>query len=194
MAYDLPAPSPKMVAVFGASWATRDSALYALSVQLGSLLAASGFSVVSGGYGGCMEAVSAGAASSADARVVGVLVPSLFPDRVSSGNEFLRERVNAPTLLSRIDTMLCMAPEYIIALPGTLGTLTELLCAWNNAALCSLRGVRPPVIIAWRTPWEALLTNTARMLNFPEEQIKLVVFVDGCDDAIKALSPSAASA
>jgi uncharacterized protein (TIGR00725 family) len=183
-----------MVAVFGASWATRDSELYALSVKLGTMLAASGFNVVSGGYGGVMEAVSAGAASSSDARVVGVLVPSLFPDRISSGNEFLRERVDAPTLLSRIDTMLCMAPDFIIALPGTLGTLTELLCAWNNAALCSLRGARAPVIIAWRQPWESILTDTAVRLSFPAEQIKLIVFVDGCDEAIAALSSHAAAA
>jgi len=180
------APSRETVAVFGASWAQPGSVLYATSEALGRALAAAGFDVISGGYGGTMEGVSAGAAAGG-AHATGVLVPSLFPARDARGNAHLTARVDAPTLLSRIDMMLTAAPRCIVALPGTVGTLTELLCAWNTATLCALRGAPPPRIVAWRAPWAAALGGAADALELPADQRGMVVFVDSVDEAVAAL-------
>ena len=134
-------PAPRAtVAVFGASWATPSTPLYDLSVSLGEALADITCDVISGGYGGTMEGVSLGA-TRRGARATGVLVPSLVPDRDAAGNAHLTARVDAPTLLTRIDAMLAAAPRFIVALPGTLGTLAELCAAWNTATLCPLRCV-----------------------------------------------------
>lgn len=181
------APARDTVAVFGASWATPESALYATSVALGAALAAAGYDVVSGGYSGTMEGVSRGAAG-AGAAATGVLVPSLFPARDAAGNAFLTARVDAPSLLARIDVMLAAAPRRIIALPGTLGTLTEIYAAWNNAMLCPLRGAAPPRIVVWRTPWEGVLRGAGAALGLPAETMGCVVFVDSVEEAVAALA------
>ncbi len=80
-----------------------------------------------------------------------------------------------------------MAPMYIIALPGTLGTLTEICCAWNNSTLCPLRGVDKPTIVAWKDPWEKVLVPLAVSLNFPANQIESIIFVENVTSAINAL-------
>ena len=186
MAAAMPAPACAAVAVFGASWAAPGSALFNESVALGSALASAGFDVVSGGYGGTMEGVSAGAAGGG-ARATGVLVPSLFPARDARGNAHLTHVVAAPTLLARIDAMFSAAPRFSVALPGTLGTLTELLCAWNTATLAPLRGAPPPTIVAWRAPWEVVLGAASDELGLPADVRAAVVFVDTVEEAVATL-------
>ncbi len=51
------------IVVFGSSTCLPDSAQYREAEELGRGLAESGFGVVTGGYGGTMEAVSKGAAT-----------------------------------------------------------------------------------------------------------------------------------
>ena len=182
-----PNPSSRpVVAVFGASWAAPDSALYATAIALGAALAAAGCDVISGGYGGTMEGVSIGARGGG-AAAIGVLVPSLFPDRAAEGNAALTARVDAPTLLTRIDLMLTRSPRCIIALPGTLGTMAEILAAWNNAILAPLRGARGARVVAWRQPWEAVLCAAMDTLKLAQEQRDAVVFVDCVEEAVAAL-------
>ena len=50
-----------VVTVFGASLTRRTDPEYAIAERLGSLLARSGYAVMTGGYFGMMEAVSKGA-------------------------------------------------------------------------------------------------------------------------------------
>ncbi len=61
-----------------------------------------------------MEAVSLGA-STAGGRVIGVTVPTLFPDR-SGANSYVDELIEAPTLSSRIDILMQRA-DTTITLP-----------------------------------------------------------------------------
>jgi len=51
----------RIVTVFGSSRPRENDAEYGEARELGRMLAASGFSVCSGGYGGVMAAVSRGA-------------------------------------------------------------------------------------------------------------------------------------
>jgi uncharacterized protein (TIGR00725 family) len=180
-----PASARPFVCVFGASWAQPDSALFQVSVDLGRALGEKGFSVVTGGYNGCMEGASRGAVK-AGAEATGVLVPSLFPQRYSGGNEFLTCAINETTLLSRIDKMLHIAPKFVVALPGTLGTLTEILCVWNQAMLAPLRQARPSLLVAFRDPWERTLEGIMTALALPRE-IMCVKFVDTVEEAVSAV-------
>ena len=183
------------VVVFGASWPAADSELYALSVALGAGLAGAGYDVVSGGYGGTMAGVSQGARAGGGGAI-GVLVPSLFPDHVAEGNAFLSSQVDAPTLLARIDAMLGLAqhPRLLIALPGGLGTLTEICAAWNIAAIEAAHGRRPCRLIAWRRPWEALLGAACEGLQLTAAQRELLVFVDSVEEAVQAVAAAVAAA
>lgn len=178
------------VCVFGASWAQADTPLYAEGVALGAALAAAGFDVVTGGYGGLMEAVSKGA-SEGGGGATGVLVPSLFPQRAASGNPFLTARVDAPTLLTRIDVMLHRAPRLLVAMPGTLGTLTELMAAWNVALLAPIGGYEAATLVAWREPWQRIIATVGEDLKLTQEQLALVVFVDGVEGCVALLKARA---
>ena len=186
MASATPASSCHPVAVFGASWATPSTPLYDLSIALGEALAAAEFHVISGGYGGTMEGVSLGA-TRAGGSAHGVLVPSLFPSRAATGNPYLTSREDAPSLLARIDAMLAAAPALLVALPGTLGTLTEIMCAWGNATLCPLRGARAPLIVCWRKPWLPVLDAAVAGLALPAEVARCITYVDSVVECVAVL-------
>jgi hypothetical protein len=118
----------RTVAVFGSSQTELDSTEWAQAVAAGARLASAGIAVVTGGYGGTMEAVSLGAAQ-AGGRVVGVTAPTLFPGR-EGANPHVQELIEASSLAHRIDVMMARA-DATLSLSGSLGTATELLMAWN---------------------------------------------------------------
>lgn len=180
----------EFVAVFGAAWATPDSELYALSVELGAALGSASFDVVNGGYGGTMEGVSKGA-TSVGALAVGVTVPELFAFRGTGGNAYNSEEVRTPSLLSRIEAMLSRAPRFVVVLPGTLGTLTELCCAMNTALLYGLAGRAKTRIFAWRKPWGTVIDQAGDALGLDAATRALVTFVDSVDECVALLVEAA---
>lgn len=142
-----------VIAVFGSSATKPGSPAWEEAEGTGRSLAEAGLGVVTGGYGGSMEAVSKGASGSGGV-VVGVTAPSLFPDR-SGANPHVGLLVEAETLLERIGAMFDRACG-VIALPGSVGTATELLIAWNlNHIARNARAGRIPTA-AVGTGWRAL--------------------------------------
>jgi len=101
-----------------------------------------------------MEAVSRGA-SQAGGRAIGVTAPVLFPNR-PGGNQYLTEEVKATGLLERIQVMSAMSEAFVV-MPGSIGTLTELAIAWNDAYLAAARDEEPPPILAFREAWEGIV-------------------------------------
>jgi hypothetical protein len=98
-----------------------------------------------------MEAVSLGAAE-AGGRVVGVTAPTLFPDRVGA-NPHVHELIEASSLAHRIDVMMERA-DATLSLPGSLGTATELLMAWNINHIKRRTGRRPLPSAAVGAQWK----------------------------------------
>ncbi len=139
------------VAVFGSSQTGIDSEDWADAVKVGARLAAAGVAVITGGYGGTMEAASLGAAT-AGGKVIGVTAPTLFPGR-SGENSYVDELIEAPTLSSRIDFMMQRA-DATITLAGSLGTATELLTAWNMNFIARRVGGRPFPSVAVGAQWQ----------------------------------------
>lgn len=136
------------VAVFGSSQSDRDSRNWAEAEQVGRRLGEAGFAVITGGYGGTMEAVSKGA-SEASGHVIGVTAPPLFPGR-HGANPYVAELIETEGLAERIGVMMERA-EGIIALPGSIGTATELLVAWNvNHILRRSGGHQVPTVAIGR--------------------------------------------
>jgi uncharacterized protein (TIGR00725 family) len=144
----------RIIAVFGSSTTPRGSPAWQDAERCGRSLATAGFAVVTGGYGGTMEAVSMGA-SEAGGHVIGVTAPAVFPQR-PGGNRFLNEERPAPSLTERIHELMAMA-DGVIALPGSLGTAAELLVAWNMAWVSAAGGVVPLPVVTVGDGWSALV-------------------------------------
>ncbi len=173
----------RRVAVFGSSSTHPGSAQWADGERLGSELAARGWVVCTGGYGGTMEAVSAGAASAGGA-VVGVTAPSLFPDRPGA-NRHVDHEIAAPTLLARIDRMLEGAAAAI-ALPGSLGTFTELVATWNVVYLARRLERPAPLLVTVGPAWRELVAAIETATGSPRTGIVDVPTVDDVLDALEA--------
>jgi uncharacterized protein (TIGR00725 family) len=142
------------IAVFGSSSVPDDDPRWSEARRLGAAIAATGHTVATGGYGGFMAAVSRGAAE-AGGRVVGMTAPDLFPSR-SGPNEWVDEERPSGSLAERVGTLLADSGA-VIALPGAVGTLAELLVAWHEAQIerAHDRPTRP--ILAVGPEWEALV-------------------------------------
>jgi uncharacterized protein (TIGR00725 family) len=132
------------VAVFGSSQTDPGTKEWGDAENVGVALAGAGLAVITGGYGGTMEAVSKGASES-DGHVIGVTAPPLFPGR-HEANPYVEELIEAEGLANRIGIMMDRAAGTM-ALPGSIGTATELLIAWNvNHIARRNGGIRVPTV------------------------------------------------
>lgn len=147
----------KVVAVVGSSQTQPGTPEWADAERVGMRCAEAGLTVATGGYGGTMEAASKGAAD-AGGHVIGVTAPDLFHGR-GAANPYVAEVIEATTLTGRIGTITELA-SGVIALPGSIGTATELLVAWNiNHIVRRNGGTRLPAVAvgeAWREVARAL--------------------------------------
>lgn len=163
------------IAVFGASSTSPGHPDYRNAVRCGRLLAEAGFTVATGGYGGLMEAVSLGA-SEAGGHVVGVTAPTLFPNRTGA-NDYVAEERPAPDLTSRIGDLVTSSGGSI-ALQGSLGTMTELLVAWNDAFIAELSDTPPRPVVAVGPVWEEFATTIGSRLSTDPALVTCVPDVD----------------
>ena len=119
--------------------------------RLGHVLAQRGDVIVSGGYGGVMEAVSRGA-HEAGGEVLGVTVAP-WVGRITP-NPYLSEERSARTLFERVEAL--VESDALIALPGGAGTLGEVALAWNLRQM-GLMAAKPVILVGdrWRRLSEA---------------------------------------
>lgn len=107
--------------------------------------------MVTGGYGGTMEAASKGAAE-AGGRVVGVTAAGLFRSRAGA-NPYVTHEIAARSITERIEILTDIAGGVLV-LPGSIGTIAELVIAWNiNHIVRRHGGTRLPTVAVgaeWR--------------------------------------------
>lgn len=175
-------PVMATIAVFGASTSQPGDPSYEEGLRCGRLLTEAGFRVATGGYAGTMEAVSRGA-SEAGGEPIGYTAPSVFPAR-SGANAYVTEERPADTLVSRIERLTADTDGSIV-LRGSIGTATELLVAWNMAAVDPLSGSPAKPVVAVGEPWSELVPLLERMLA---TRSGLVTVVDDVDQGIAAIS------
>ncbi len=171
-----------VVAVYGSSTAVPGDGVYEQGVELGRLLGERGFGVTNGGYSGLMEAVSAGAVS-VGAQAIGVTAPSLFPSR-AGGNRFLTREIQAGGLLERIRIMMEMSCASIV-MPGSIGTLAELVVSWNEVYLADRIEVPADPVIAFRGAWGNIVSRLVQELKTTPE---LITMVDSSSEAVESLT------
>ncbi len=174
----------QLVTVFGSSRIGPGDVEYAAAERCGRLLAEAGFGVISGGYGGAMEAVSRGAAG-AGGHVVAVTAPAVFPER-SGANRWVGEERQARSITERIHLLIEPAAATI-ALPGSIGTFTELVSAWNVAYLAARNGGRPLPVVAVGPEWADLVGSIGPRLEVPNGLVATVGDVDAAVSEVARL-------
>ncbi len=176
----------KMIAVFGASKSTPGDGIYEDGVTCGRLLAAAGYGVVTGGYGGLMEAVSRGA-NEAGGHVLGVTVPTVFRER-DGANAFVAEERRAAHLVERLHELTEVSAGAII-LPGSLGTMVELGVAWNLAFVARFSGSTPKPVITVGSTWRDLVEHLGSQLRTDTGLVRCVPTVDQAVEEISRSVP-----
>lgn len=128
------------VSVFGSSRVAQTDPVYELGREVGRLLAQAGFSVVTGGGPGAMEAANRGAAE-AGGKSVGLCI---HLPKEQAANPYANIRLDFRYFFIRKVMFVKYAVAYVI-LPGGFGTLDELFEAMT---LIQTDRIKPfPVIL-----------------------------------------------
>lgn len=159
-----------VIAVFGSSTTSRSSPEWQEAEWLGRAIASEGWAVATGGYGGTMEAVSKGAAE-VGGRVFGVIAPDVFVDRPGA-NPYVTDEIHERSITSRISRLIELS-DAAIALPGSIGTLAELIVAWNVAFLAPARGAPTFPVAAVGGSWADLKNTIDRTIAFGQEFVTI---------------------
>jgi len=144
-----------IVTVYGSSQPAPDSPAYTDAERVGRLLGEAGYSVMTGGYFGTMEAVSKGA-KEAGAHVIGVTV-SIFEGsgKRSGPNSYCDEIIRYDTLRDRLYHLVTRC-DAAVALPGGIGTLSEVALTWSLLQVGEI-SPRPFVLVGER--WGKTLSD-----------------------------------
>jgi len=170
----------KAIAVFGSSEPLAGEPLYEQARRVGTLLALSGYRVVSGGYGGVMEGASRGARE-AGGHSIGVTTSVL---RRGAGNPFLSEEQQEPDLFLRTRRLIELSDAYII-LRGKSGTLAELMFLWalNRGGL--LPSTR---IILLGDFWEEILSSLKNLNMVESDQMAITRMARTPEQAVEQIA------
>ena len=180
---------PKRVAIFGRRYTSPEEPAYRMAYDIGLGIAARGFRVITGGYVGIMEAANSGAKQGEEIGgntmlSEGVLCPTLFSSRFK-GNDSLTKRYVTHGINQRTD-MLVEESSILVVMPGSIGTLTELLVGASMYSIDScyhLPGFQRAVI-ACRDPWENVLETAWKAMDAPVYQIDSIEYFDTAQEAI----------
>jgi len=144
-----------IITVFGSSVPEEGSPAYATAMRTGKVLAAGGYGIANGGYGGVMEA-SARGAKEAGGRTVGV-VCSTWKSRP---NKYIDDIERTGSLPERLERLIEIGRAGYVVLPGATGTLAELAMVWE--LMCKrLLPKRPLVCVGafWRPLIEMMVSE-----------------------------------
>jgi uncharacterized protein (TIGR00725 family) len=170
------------VTVFGG--ARTSDADYQQALQLGRLLGEAGYTVLTGGYIGSMEAVSRGAAEKG-AHVIGVTCDEIENWRKFGPNAWVQEEMRFKTLNERLYALIENC-DAALALPGGPGTLAEIALMWNKL----ITGALPPrPLILIGEGWQATFNQFFATLGVftPQEQRRFLSFVPDIQNAVRKL-------
>ena len=149
-----------LVSLFGSAGPQPGTPRYNEAMQLGRGIAGLGLDLLTGGYGGTMEAASRGA-HEAGGVVLGATCDAIESFRPGTkANPWVTKELRTATLLERLGLVTSTCHAAVI-LPGGVGTLLELALIWNSTMIAELK---PVPILAVGDVWGDLL----RVLNNPD--------------------------
>lgn len=167
------------IAVFGSGSASADDEVLVQAERLGRLLAEAGFVLISGGYGGTMEAASRGA-TQAGGKTIGVTMDLFTPPL--QPNPWLNKERRVKDFFPRLRQL--TAADGFVVLKGGIGTLTEATLTWSLLQTGQI-SPRPFVFVgqSWRHLFDAFRAET----TMRERDFSLVGLVDTVDQAVALL-------
>ncbi len=175
----------KIVSVFGGAKPRPETPPYEEARRLGALLAQSGWAVATGGYSGVMEATSRGAAE-AGGHVIGVTCEAIEQWRGLRANAWVKDEIKFPTLRQRLYHLVDFC-DATVALPGGIGTLSEIALTWS---LLQTGEIRPKPLIVVGRLWSETVSTFIREAEeyLHPGNAELIRVVNGVDDVVGQIS------
>ncbi len=173
------------VSVFGSSRCVEGDRVYQMGREVGRLLAQAGFSVITGGGPGAMEAANRGA-HEASGKSIGLCIE--LP-REQAANIYTNIKLSFRYFFVRKVMFVKYAIAYVI-LPGGFGTLDEL---FEALTLIQTHRIKPfPVIMLDKEYWRDLISwikKTALIKNgmISPEDLELFRAVDDPAEAVSTI-------
>ncbi len=177
----MPHHKGSIVTVFGSNAPKEGEADYEQARNLGRQLARSGYVVATGGYFGTMEATSRGA-KEAGGHVIGVTA-SVFDDLRLKANPYIDEEIKFPTLFQRLHHLVTFADAWV-ALPGGIGTLSEVALTWSLMQVGEK--TRQPFVVVG-SMWRDLLENFSKNGYVKEQYHALIKYADEVESVMDLL-------
>lgn len=172
------------VSVFGSARTPPGHPYYALTEEIGRKLSDAGFTVVSGGGPGLMEAANKGAFESRSPSVgLNILLP-----HEQAANPYQDVTLTFQHFFARKVMFVKYAKAYIV-MPGGFGTLDELVEALTLVQ--TGKSVRMPIILVHRPFWSGLIDWFENTLVaegvIGAEDLDLFTVVDSADEVLDAI-------
>jgi uncharacterized protein (TIGR00730 family) len=170
------------VTVFGGSGPKPGSEAYGEAYRLGKLIGQAGYTVLTGGYIGTMEAASKGAYDHGG-HVIGVTCEDIERWRAVGPNSYVMEQMRFPTLNERLMALVFNC-DAAVALPGGLGTLAEIGMYWNHLAIEAIPP-RPLVLVGegWRDTVQTFLDQLGEYV--PDRHKGMIQFAATVEEAFE---------
>ena len=179
------------VSVFGSARSQRESPEYKLAEEISAGLVRAGYTVITGGGPGIMEAANKGAAEAGGVSVgLGIELPleSGLNDYVNVGVEFRYFFVRK--------TIFVKYSQAFVVLPGGFGTMDELFEALTLVATGKI--TRFPIVLVGSEYWGGLVTWLREKVlaegKVHAEELDLFTIVDEPEEAVKIITRAHAEA
>lgn len=144
----------RVATVFGGSTPREDEPAYQQARNLGKRLAETGWVVATGAYSGTMEAASRGAAE-AGGHTIGIGCARIETYRGAAPNQWVKDMRRLETLRERAFELIRIG-DALIALPGGVGTLSEIALSWS---LLQTGEIEPKPLILLGRLWKSMLSE-----------------------------------
>jgi uncharacterized protein (TIGR00730 family) len=172
------------VTIFGSARTKPDDTYYRFAEQLASRLVGEGFSIITGGGPGIMEAANKGA-HDAGGKSIGLNIE--LPHE-QTPNDYANLKLNFRYFFCRKVMFIKYAMAYVV-LPGGFGTLDEL---FEAVTLIQTDKIKPfPVILVGKEYWQGLLDwikNTLlREGKVAKDDLDIITAEDDVDAIVKMI-------
>lgn len=172
------------VSIFGSARMNADHPYYQKAENLAALFAQKGYSVITGGGGGIMEAANKGAARGG-AESVGLNIKLPFEQKP---NPYATKQIEFNYFFVRKVMFLKYAQAYII-MPGGFGTLDEL---FETITLIQTKRIRKmPIIMVNKDYWDGLILWVKDKLlkekMISEKDLDLFHLLDDPEDIVRVV-------
>ena len=172
------------VTIFGSARVKPDNIYYQKTEKLARLLAENGFSVITGGGHGIMEAANKGA-SEAGGKSVGMNIQLPFEQKP---NSYANISIHYKYFFIRKVMFVKYAVAYVI-LPGGFGTMDELFEALTLIQTKKIKSF--PLILMGSEYWQGLLDWVKKTMlsegNISPADLDLIQVVDEPEEVVKLI-------